>query len=103
MKTFITITIFLLTFSACTKTADYSYLNTDRRPMVIRVSERYDNPPDRNPDGSWRFHKFVADTLHRDTRAEDYKNIIPDTTISTCSIDKIDSSFKIQILKYIIR
>lgn len=102
MKTFITITIFLL--AACAKSTDYGYLNTDRRPLIILVSERYDNPPATYSDGTWKYHKIVYDTLDRGTDPEAYRNLLDtipkDWKSAWCSIDKIDSSFLIEIRKY---
>lgn len=87
---------------SCTKQVeDYAYLNTDRRPQVIRISERYSNPPAViNSDGSWRPYKIVNQEMNRDIDYRSYENLKPDTLISTCSIDKIDSVFKIEIRKY---
>lgn len=88
-KLIISLILFLM---GCSKPMDYSYLNTDRRPQVIRISERYTE--------KWKWIKTVNDTLNRETRWQDYINIKPDTLISSCSIDKIDSNFKIEIRKY---
>lgn len=86
----------LILLSSCTKQTDYSYLNTDRRDckQVILVSERYTD--------SWEYIKTV--TLNRgehcDTDLDAYRKLKPDTLISSCSIDKVDSTFKIEIRTY---
>lgn len=98
----------ILAFSSCSKVIDYSYLNTDRRPFVVRISERYTDPPlskdtliKNKKVIIWIPYKIVLDTLDKDLiRASDYLNISTDTIFSTCSIDKIDSNFRIEIRKY---
>jgi len=98
---FLLLMCYLMTICSCTK-KDYSYLNTDRRPQVILVSERYTNPPKINANGTWQPYKIVYDSLSRDIYYGSYQNQKPDTLISKCSIDKVDSFFKIEIRKYFI-
>ena len=88
------------TLNSCTKQKDYSYLNTDRRPQVTIVSERYTNPPALNYDHTWQPYKIIYLPLSRDIDYRSYENQKPDTLISNCSIDKIDSLFKVEIRKY---
>lgn len=85
---------------SCTKQKDYSYLNTDRRPQVTIISERYTDPPDLNENKTWKPYKIVYHPLSRDIDYRSYENLPPDTLISKCSIDKVDSLFKIEIRKY---
>lgn len=106
MKQIIAAIIVIIIAESCTKQTDYSYLNTDRRPIIIRVSERHTDPPVEVKDDKgkikWLPYTFKADTLDRNSRASDYENLIPDTLISTCSIDKVDSSYRIGILRFVV-
>jgi len=90
----------IVIFLSCTKQMDGSYLNTDRRKQVTIVSERYSNPPALNPDKSWKPYKIIYQPLSKDIDFKAYENQKPDTLISVCSIDKIDSLFKVEIRNY---
>jgi len=97
---FISGILVIFIFLSCTKQGDYSYLNTDRRKRVTIVSERFTNPPEINPDKSWKPYKIIYQPLSKDIDFKAYENQIPDTLISVCSIDKIDSLFKVEIRNY---
>lgn len=101
MKTILLFTIMIF-LAGCNKPGDFSYLNTDRRPQVIIVSERYTDPPAANTNGTWIPYKIMRDSLSRDIGYQAYENVPPDTIWSSCSIDKLDSLFRIEIRKYFI-
>jgi len=97
----ISITVLVVVImSGCSKEKDYGYLNTDRRPTVTIISERFTNPPKINADLTWKPYKIVYYTLDRDVDYRSYEGLPPDTLFSTCSIDKIDSLFKVEIVNY---
>ena len=69
---------------------------------VFILSKRFTNPPDLNLDKTWKPYKIIEEEiLGVDYQA--YENQKPDTLISTCSIDKRDSLFKIEIRTFVIK
>ena len=69
---------------------------------VVEISKRFTNPPDLNIDKTWRPYKTVEHSLPEGVDSNAYVGVI-DTLISTCSIDKMDSLFKIEIRTFEIR
>ncbi len=55
---------------------------------------------DENGKLKWLAYKIVYDSLSRDIYYGSYVNQKPDTLVSPCSIDKVDSLFKIEIRSY---
>ncbi len=93
------LTLFLILLSSCSKEKEFELQNPKR---TFIHSERFTNPPALYPNGSWKPYKVVEQEI-AGVDYQAYENVKPDTLISTCSIDKIDSSFKIEIRTYIIR
>ena len=86
MKTKLLLILILL--ASCTKDkTDYSYWNTDRRPQVIRISERYKNPMEWLNGTTWKPYKIVYDSMDRDIDYRSYEGLKPDTSpVSTCKL-----------------
>ncbi len=79
--------LILILLASCTKDkTDYSYWNTDRRPQVILVSQRYTDPPTWLNKKEWKVDSLVLDSLPRDVDYRSYEGLIPDTNRSTCPV-----------------
>ena len=102
MKKDITILLISIALIAVISGCSKGQLPQPKKPQAVIVSERYTNPPSINPNGTWKYYKIVRDTLHPDIDYRSYEDVKPDTIRSTCSIDKRDSAFKIEIRKYTI-
>lgn len=77
----------LITFFSCSKHyEDYSYWNTDRRPQIILVSERFTDPPKWLNNKEWKPDSIVYHYLDRGVDTMAYSGRKPDTTKSTCPI-----------------
>jgi len=108
MKKIITILLsfIIVLLAGCSKQKDYSYLNTDRRNCgrLYYISERHTATP-LLFNGKWIAYRI--DTMpqgqvcgHNKT---DFEALKADTIYSTCSIDKIDSAYRINIFRYLIK
>lgn len=89
--------IILFFLVSCVKQQDI-----EQAQRVAVISERFTNPPMINSDKTWKPYTVKKVYLDPGTYPGSYMNLKPDTIISTCSIDKIDSNFKIEIRKYAI-
>lgn len=65
---------------------DYSYYNTDRRPQITLVSERFTNPPKWADDEKWLPDSVVYHHLNRSIDTAAYSGRKPDTLRSTCPV-----------------
>src|SRR5687767_2980098 len=103
MKKLFTFYFSLLTLISCTKQKDYSYLNTDRRNcgQLYYISERHLATP-LLFNGKWIAYRIDTKPQGQvcGKNKTDFEALTPDTTYSTCSIDKIDSAYKIKIFRY---
>ena len=68
---------------------------------VFIISKRFTNPPEW-VGSTWKPYKIVEHEI-LNVDFQPYENLKADTIISTCSIDKVDSSFKIEIRSYQVR
>jgi hypothetical protein len=69
----------------CAKQQDYSYLDTDRRPQVIAIAERFTNPPKAGADGKWVPDTILIHYLPRDVYYGSYVGLKADTNMCNTS------------------
>jgi len=69
---------------------------------VFILSKRFTNPPSLNQDKTWKPYKIITEEI-KGVDWQGYYGVKADTLISTCSIDKRDSLFKIEIRTFEIR
>jgi hypothetical protein len=91
---FIIFLCFLAALCSCAKSETIQ--PTSKRVFII--SKRFTNPPEWI-GSTWKPYKIVEHEI-LNVDYQPYENLKADTIISTCSIDKVDSSFKIEIRSY---
>jgi hypothetical protein len=100
---FLTLMTICAAFCSCSKGwEDIEIMPPVINYRVVEISKRFTNPPDLNIDKTWRPYKTVEHSLPEGVDSNAYVGVI-DTLISTCSIDKMDSLFKIEIRTFVIK
>lgn len=95
---FIIIVCIIASLCSCSKFSED--IHTGKKVYII--SKRFTNPPDINSDKTWKPYKTIVSEI-TDVDWQPYYGVKPDTLISSCSIDKIDSLFKIEIRIFEVR
>lgn len=85
---------------ACSCTKGWEDIEIPSSYRMVIVSQRFTDPPAMNPDKTWRPYKTVRVYMSAGVDSIAYTRLKPDTTISSCSIDKVDSAFKIEVRSY---
>ncbi len=86
---------------SCTKQWEDISIPAQQKKVFI-ISKRFTDPPALYSDHTWKPYKIVEEEI-KGVGWQAYYGSKPDTIISTCSIDKIDSLFKIEIRIFDIR
>ena len=90
---FILICCIIATLCSCSK--GWEDIQIPEQPKkVFIISKRFTD--------EWIYLKTVTHEI-KDVDWQGYYGVKPDTLISTCSIDKVDSLFKIEVRSYDIR
>jgi len=91
----------LAAFCSCSKGWEDIEVTPPAKKVFIR-SQRFTDPPGINPDRTWKPYKVVEAEI-RGVDWQGYYGVKADTLVSSCSIDKVDSLFKIEIRTFEIR
>ena len=92
MFTNIKLLLLIVLLASCTK--GWEDIQIPEQKKVFIESNRYTS--------TWVYYKTVTVEI-KGVDWQPYCGLKPDTLISTCSIDKIDSNFRIEIRKYLIK
>ena len=98
---FLTLMTICAAFCSCSKGWEDIEIMPPAKKVFI-ISNRFTNPPSLNPDKTWKPYKIITEEI-KGVDWQGYYGVKPDTLISTCSIDKRDSLFKIEIRTFEIR
>ena len=98
---FIIFFCFIASLCSCSKGWEDIEIMPPAKKVFI-ISKRFTNPPSLNPDKTWKPYKIIEEEI-KGVVWQGYYGTKPDTLISTCSIDKSDSLFNIEIRTFEIR